>query len=93
MAMTTSTESKESRPRSSENLADGVTLVASTLSKFLTTVMIRSDTSDASRKVYRGEEEKGLSFVYVFFCVDYLFFGSLEFDLVSKQNETRERLR
>lgn len=67
MAITTSTESKESRPRSSENLADGVTLVASTLSKFFTTVMIRSDASDASRKVCKRVREE-LCFC-VYFCV------------------------
>jgi len=51
MAITTSTESRESRPRSSANLEDGVTFEGSTLSKFLTTVRIRSVTSLGSMKV------------------------------------------
>ena len=52
IAITTSTESSESNPKSASNLESGLTLAGSTLSKFLTTVTIRSFTSDASRKVY-----------------------------------------
>ena len=51
IAMTTSTESRESSPRSSLNLADGDTFAGSTLSKFLTTFTMRSVTSPASMKV------------------------------------------
>lgn len=51
MAMTTSTASKESNPRSSVNLAPSVTLLASTLSKALITSVIRPVTSAGSKKV------------------------------------------
>ena len=51
MAITTSTASNESRPKSSANLDEGVTLEGSTLSKFFTTVTMRSATSAGSMKV------------------------------------------
>ena len=51
MAMTTSTESRESNPKSSANLESDFTLAGSHLSKFLTTVMILSLTSAGLRKV------------------------------------------
>ena len=52
IAITTSTASNESRPRSSANLEEAVTLTGSTLSKFLTTVTMRSETSFGSTNVY-----------------------------------------
>jgi len=51
IAITTSTASRESRPRSSPNLDVGWTFAGSILSKFLITVMIRSCTSAGGRKV------------------------------------------
>eukprot|EP00640_Fibrocapsa_japonica_P006128 CAMPEP_0113936252 /NCGR_PEP_ID=MMETSP1339-20121228/3202_1 /TAXON_ID=94617 /ORGANISM="Fibrocapsa japonica" /LENGTH=118 /DNA_ID=CAMNT_0000938659 /DNA_START=323 /DNA_END=676 /DNA_ORIENTATION=- /assembly_acc=CAM_ASM_000762 len=49
-AITTSTASRESKPKSSLKWAVGVTFVGSTFSKFLTTPIIRSVTWALSKK-------------------------------------------
>ena len=65
MAITTSTVSSESRPRSAPNDAFGPTFAGSTLLKFFTTDTTRSVTSDLSRypapyaRASRGERERG----------------------------------
>ena len=49
MAITTSTVSSESKPRSAPNDEEGPTFAGSTLLKFFTTATTRSVTSDLSR--------------------------------------------
>lgn len=52
IAMTTSTMSKLSKPKSSANFVVAVTFDGSTWSKFLTTDKIRSETSEGSKNAY-----------------------------------------
>jgi hypothetical protein len=69
IAITISTASRESKPRSSLNLEVAVTLVGSTLSKFLTTVRIRSWTSAGGRKVDYIYIYANISILFLMYCL------------------------